>query len=233
MKNSLLKNKNYLKLLSASVITRFGDALDSIALSWLVYILTGSKILMGLLFAVSFIPNLIFLPFAGVLADIGSKKHITIIGDIGRGVSVSCIAILFYLEYLQVWHLFVFIIINSLFESFANPSRSSLLPSILPEDQYTSGSSYLTSASTFGDLIGVGLAGVIIAIVGAWGAILIDGITFFIAAAIMSLLKIKETSSRKQGERTTLGTFVNMIKEGFDYIKNKKLLLSIVFLGAF
>lgn len=128
MNSSLLKNKNYIKLLSASVITRFGDALDSVALSWLVYVLTGTK------------------------------KHIAIIGDIGRGISVSCIAILFYLEYLQVWHLFVFIVINSLFESFANPARSAMFPSILPEDKFTSGSSYLTSASTFGGAI-VGFVG--------------------------------------------------------------------------
>jgi DHA3 family macrolide efflux protein-like MFS transporter len=76
MNNILFKNPNYLKLILATFITRFGDSLDSIALSWLVYIITGSKLLMGTLFAVSFLPNIIILPFAGVLADILSKKSL-------------------------------------------------------------------------------------------------------------------------------------------------------------
>lgn len=233
MKSKLFKNKNYVKLMGATIVTRFGDAVDSIALSWMVYVLTGSTVLMGLLFAISFIPNIVGLPFAGVLADIASKKKITVIGDLGRGISVSIMAVMYYFDVLEVWHLFIFIIINSLFEAFATPSRTSMVQEILKEDEYVSGSSYLSSASTFGELVGISLAGVFIAVIGIWGAILIDGITFFVSAIMVKCIHIKEIKALKDGDKVNIRNFLGMIKDGFLYVKSQKTILSIILLGAF
>ena len=66
MDKKIFKNGNYTKLVLATLITRFGDAVDSIALSWMVYIMTGSEVLMGTLFMVSILPYVIILPFSGL-----------------------------------------------------------------------------------------------------------------------------------------------------------------------
>ena len=65
----LFSQRVYLFNLIAGLISRFGDSVDSIAYAWMVYTLTGSKLLMGSLFAVNAVPNIIFSPFAGVLVD--------------------------------------------------------------------------------------------------------------------------------------------------------------------
>ena len=167
-------NKNYTKLLTGVFITRFGDSIDSIAFSWLVYIMTGSRVLMGSIFAISILPNIIVLPFGGVIADTFNKKTIAIIGDVLRGISVATLAIFYYFNILEVWHLFVFVSINSLFESFANPARGSMLQSLVEPEDYMKGSSWLGTSSQFGALIGLSVASVLIALVGIWGTILID-----------------------------------------------------------
>ncbi|MBI9011210.1 MAG: MFS transporter [Clostridiales bacterium] len=227
----MFKNMNFLKVTIATVITRIGDSIDSIALSWLVYVLTGSKLLMGTLFAVSFIPNLLILPFSGVIADVVSKKKLTFMSDIFRGLSVSCLALVYYFNLLEVWHLFLFVVINSVFESLADPARSTLLPLIVKEDEYVSANGYLSTASTLGNLIGIGLAGAIIGFFGIWVAILIDGITFFVSGVLILSMKIKEINNKKL-QLSQINEYLNMIKEGFKFVKNDHLILSFVLFGA-
>jgi DHA3 family macrolide efflux protein-like MFS transporter len=229
---SIIINKEYAKLLLATFITRFGDSIDTIAFSWLVYVMTGSRVLMGSIFVVSVLPNLIVLPFAGVIADTFNKKTITIIGDILRGLTVASLAILFATNLLEVWHIFVFTIVNSIFESFADPARGSMMQSLVESNDYVKGSSYLGSSSQLGVLVGLAVAGVLISVIGIWGTILIDAFTFFASAILISSMKFKDSRKESLKIQTFKGFFKPII-EGFKYLFTKKILLIVVLLAAF
>ena len=226
----MLINKNYTKLLTATIITRIGDSIDTIAFSWLVYVMTGSRALMGGIFIMSVLPNLIVLPFAGVIADLFNKKHLVILSDILRGVFVLGLAVLYVTDLLQVWHLFAFVFANNIFESVANPSRTGLIQGILNPDEYTKGNSYISSGSSFGSLVGLGVAGILIGIIGIEGAILIDAITFFVSALLIRLMNIEYIKQTE--EKQSISLYVRMIKDGFLYLKGKRLLVSLLLLSA-
>ena len=85
----LVAYKSFIKLILASVISRFGDSIDAIAYSLMIYELTGSTLLLGTILAVNAIPGIIFSPFSGVLVDRFSKRKAAVIGDIGRARVVS------------------------------------------------------------------------------------------------------------------------------------------------
>lgn len=227
-----LINKEFTKLSIATFITRFGDSVDSIAFSWLVYVMTGSRELMGAIFAISILPNIIVLPFAGVLADTFNRKKLTIIGDVSRGISVTILAIFYFYGILEVWHLFMFVILNSLFESVANPARGSMLQALVNDDEYVKANGYLSSASNLGGLIGISLAAVFIGLLGIWGAILIDGITFFVSAIIIFIIHYTYEPPTN-GSKQKIKDFFVMIKEGFVYIGGKKFIIGLMILGAF
>jgi DHA3 family macrolide efflux protein-like MFS transporter len=225
-------NKNYTNVLLATFITRFGDSIDSIAFSWLVYTMTGSRVLMGSIFAISIIPNIIVLPFGGVLADVFNKKTITVLGDILRAISVSALAILYLFNMLEVWHLFLFVTMNSLFESFADPARGGLLPNLIEEDDYMKGSSWLGTASQFGGLIGLSVAGVLIAFIGIWGTILVDGFTFLLSALLIFLIKF-EDRREEVTQKPKIKDYFVLIGEGLTYLKSKKILVILLLLAAY
>lgn len=225
-------NKNYSKLLAATFITRLGDSLDSIAFAWLVYVMTGSRVLMGGIFVVSVLPNLIILPFAGVIADSYNKKVITAIGDVSRGIFVALLALLYVLNALQVWHLFAFVAINNIFESFADPSRGSILKSLITDEDMVKGNSYLTSARTIGSIIGISLAGVIIGFIGVWACIIIDAITFFISAILIVSMKYKDHTDEEDHVKPDLRGSLKMIVSGFRYLKGKSFLVTLVIFSA-
>ncbi|MCX7885488.1 MAG: MFS transporter [Caloramator sp.] len=194
----LLKYKSFMIKLIAYSISRFGDSIDAIAYAWMVYELTGSKLLMGTLFAVNAIPNIVLSPFAGIFADRHSKKKIIILGNLFRGIVVSFTAILFYYNLLRPWHLFIFTVLNSTFESFISPANSVLNASLVPKELYLTANSFTSSVNTFSELIGLALAGVIISIFKISGAILIDGMTFFIACILLSFIKYTENIEIKK-----------------------------------
>ncbi len=225
-------NKNYTKVLIATFITRFGDYIDSIAFSWMVYVMTGSRVLMGTIFAISIIPNIIILPFAGVIADKYNKKIITVLGDLLRSLAVAVLAVLYFLNVLEVWHIFLFVSINSTFESFADPARGSILPNIIEEDDYVKGSSWLGTARNIGALVGLSIAGILIAVIGIWGTILVDAFTFLFSGLLILSMNFKD-KREEVTQKPKIKDYFILIREGFAYLKTKQILVALLLLASF
>lgn len=194
-KLGLFAERNYLILLAAKAISRFGDSLDSIAYSWMVYLLTGSKLLMGTLFAVSIMPNIVLSLFSGVLVDRWSIKRIVVITGAGRGMIVFVTGLMFYLGFLAPWHLFVFAVINSSFEAFSTPAELSLVRKVLPRELLLKGNSFTSAISRTAEIIGLGAAGTIIAWLGISSALWIDAGTFFTSALLLSFLSLRQAAA--------------------------------------
>lgn len=226
--------KSFMYLLLARVISRFGDSVDSIAYSWMVYMLTGSKLMMGTLFALNFIPNLAFSFFAGTLVDRWSKKHVAALTYLGRGLIVCFTAFLYWQGWLLPWHLYVLTLLTSTLECFASPAELALVPQLLPKDQLLSGNSFSTSATRAAELAGMAAVGGIIASLGISAAILVDGLTFTIAAALILLIRgAGRTSPAPHRNAVQDSSFFQELQEGLQYLKSNKLLITIVIAAAF
>ncbi|MDF2674326.1 MAG: major facilitator superfamily 1, partial [Clostridiales bacterium] len=194
---------------------------------WMVYTLTGSKLLMGTLFAVNAIPNIVLSPFSGVFADHFKKKRTIVICDLGRGLVVMLTAILFGLGHLRTWHLFAFTIMNSTLETFSQPVRTSIMPLMLTKEQFLGANAISSSISSLAQLIGLGAAGFLIATIDISGAIFVDALTFFISAILIFLMVVK--GDVKSDRKLDTKTYVADLSEGFKYIaKNKLILLTVL-----
>ncbi|WP_425447386.1 MFS transporter [Dethiothermospora halolimnae] len=224
---NLIAHKNYLKLLIANAISRFGDSIDSIAFAWMIYILTGSNVLMGSILAINALPNILFSPFAGTLVDKYSKKKIIIITHIGRGIIVLITALLYFLGMLKPWHLFILTFINSTFETLNIPAVFAIMPSLVDKELFLTANSFSKSLYKLMGLIGISIAGGIIATIGVSGAIMIDGITFAIAAMVTFFIKV--TEKRNNNINLDFKTYIKEVGAGFKYVKkNHIIIISIV-----
>lgn len=222
--------RSFMTMMVANLISRFGDSLDSIAFGWMIYVLTGSKLLLGTILAVNALPNILFSPFAGVLVDRLKKKNVIVIGYIGRGAIVSLTAFLFLTNLLQPWHLFVFTFINSTLETFTNPALSSIMPLLLPKELFLTANAFSSSAYQTAELIGLIVAGSTIAFFGISGAIFVDGATFFLAALLISAISLK--GDTRSNQSLTSNTYFTEFKEGFSFIKNNTMLITTILLFA-
>lgn len=91
----LLSQRQYIQLLLADTINRFGDSIDVIAYSWIMYEITGSASLMALVVGLNFVPTVFLTPFAGAFVDRISKKRVMALADLLRFVFVAAIVTLY------------------------------------------------------------------------------------------------------------------------------------------
>ena len=181
----ILKQKEYLKIMMASLINRFGDSIDAIAFTWLVYAITGSASWSALIFAVNQLPSVLVQPFAGAMVEGMNKKRLMVVTDLIRGIITAGLAVLYLADRLNPWVLFGFTLINSSVEAFRLPASLAVVPKILEKKYYEYGTALKSTLSTVVELIGLGAAGVIIGTLGIGTAIAIDGISFFGSAFIL------------------------------------------------
>ncbi|MCM1154387.1 MAG: MFS transporter [Roseburia sp.] len=214
----LLTQRQYLKLISADLINRFGDSIDAIAFTWLVYAITGNAGWSALIFAINQLPSILVQPFAGALVEGMDKKKLMVFADIIRGITTLSLALLYIGEWLTPYMMLLFTLINSSVEAFRLPAALALVPKILEEKYYAHGKSLSASLNTLVQFIGLGAAGFIISFFGIGCAIAIDGISFFGSALILAFLKVQEKGLRK--EKLRIKEYFATLKNGLIYLKN-------------
>lgn len=228
---ALVKNRTFMTIQAANLVSRFGDSIDAIAFAWLVYGLTGSTLLMGALFAVNALPNILFAAFSGVFADHFRKQTTIVLCHLGRGAVVATGAVLFLTGHLEAWMLFVLTFLNSTLETFAVPAHGALAVHLVEKEQLAEAQGLAGSLSTVAQLAGLAAAGVVIAWVGVGGAILMDGILFVVAGALTAMAKIP-SDTRKPGPMNR-STWWSDLKEGLRFMGTSRPLLVALFLALF
>ncbi len=226
----ILKQTEYLKIILAGLINRFGDSIDAIAFTWLVYAITGNAAWSALVFAANQLPSVLVQPFAGALVEGMDKKKLMVITDIVRGITTSGLAILYLVGGVDPWILLTFTLINSTVEAFRLPAALAVMPLILEEKYYAYGTSLSSTLSTIVQLLGLGVAGVIISAFGIGTAIAIDGISFFGSALILSLLRLRETNLRKGSLRAK--EYIETLKDGLHYLKDQPVIRNFCLLSV-
>ncbi|MBI9012871.1 MAG: MFS transporter [Clostridiales bacterium] len=221
---TLLSYKAVAKIMLSRIISRFGDSLDVIAFSWLVYELTGSALMLGGIYAANILPNLLLSPFVGPLVNYLPKKLVVVLGDLLRGIFVLSAALLFSIGLLESYHLFIFTVLNSTVEVFVMPVKASVNQKLIPEDLYAVANGSMGSIIGLSQLLGYGSAGFIIATLGIKGAMIIDATTFLISGVIISTILFPK--SKKQ-EFTTSNYFEDL-KKGYSFITKDSILVKII-----
>lgn len=227
----ILQQKEYLKIILAGLINRFGDSIDVIAFTWLVYAITGSAAWSAAVAAVNQLPSVFLQPFAGALVEGMEKKRLMVATDIIRGAITVGTAALYLGNRLSPWVLLGFTLANSTVEAFRLPASLAITPKVLEEKYYEFGTSLNSTLSRAIELIGLGAAGIVIGIFGAGAAIAIDGASFFGSAWILSFLHVKEGSLRKG--KLPIKEYMATLKDGFCYLKGQPVIRNFCLFAIF
>lgn len=172
-------------LLAGNAISRFGDALDTVAFGWLVYRLTGSTLMMGMLYTVNALPGLIFGLAGGLLADRRPPARTFALLCALRGALVMLIAVLALLNRCPVYMLFVFTALNSTCEALGSPAAQKLPSLLLPAPSLDGYLGLQQGLQTGAELLGYAMSGFVIALLGMGHALLVDAATFLACAALV------------------------------------------------
>ncbi len=220
--SSVLKAEtNFRYMIFANCISRFGDSVDAIAYSWMVYQLTGSKAWLTVILGVNMIPTVLFQPFLGGFTEYCNKKKIIVMCDISRGCVVLATCMLLFLHVIRPWHLLVLTFINSSIEALRIPNGTAILPQILKQEYYKTAISLDQGVRRTAELAGTGCAGIIVGCIGMEGALFVDVVTFLVSGLLLSFLKIEDR--KEENKIFQFHSYMESLKEGAVYFKKSNL----------
>ncbi len=164
-----------------------GTWIQIVAMSWLVYRLTDSAFMLGLVTFLSQVPSFFLSPFAGVYIDRWNKHRILMVTQTIAMLQAFTLAVLTLTGFIQVWHIMLLSIILGLTNAFDMPVRHAFVIEII-EDRKDLGNAIALNSSlvNISRLIGPAVAGIIIAKFGEGICFMVNGITF--VAVIIALL---------------------------------------------
>ena len=223
----LFKEKEYSKLLISNLVNRFGDSLDAIAFTWLIYHITQSASWAVLIFGLNVLPNIIVQPFVGPIVEKMDKKKIIVFSHLARGIIISAFVLIYMFGRVNPFIMAGFTLLITTIESFNLPAAGAFVPMVVKKENLSHAMSLNQSLSSAVSLIGTGAAGIIIAKFGVQFTMMIDAATFFIAMIGILLIRNYEdnTEATPQKSQTDL-SYRTMLKDGFKYVLGNKILVN-------
>lgn len=203
-----LRSRNYRIYFIGQGVSLIGTWMQTVALSWLVYRLTGSVFLLGVIGFTSQIPTFVMAPFTGVISDRHNRLTILKLTQFFFMVQSLAMALLVLFKVVEPWHIVVLSIIFGIISAFDAPARQSLVMDLIDDKAYVGNAIALNSAIFNGArLIGPAVAGIVIAIVGEGICFLINSVSFIAVLLALTLIRIvvKQESSGPAGFRESLG----------------------------
>jgi MFS family permease len=228
-RRSLFRHRDFVKLWTAETISQFGTQVTLLALPIIAAsTLNVTPFEFGLLGAIEFLPFILLSLPAGVWVDRLRRRPILIAGDLIRAASLVSIPIAFAVDGLTIWQLYIVGFVNGCATVFFDVAYQSYLPALVERDQIVEGNSKLQTSQSAAQITGPGIAGVVIGMVTAPFAILLDSLSFVVSALFMFAIRRHEPAPEPQvddaGNRASMRTEIG---EGLRYIITHPFLRSI------
>ena len=223
-----LRYRNYRLFFAGQCISLIGTWMQQIALSWLVYRLTHSVFLLGMVGFVGQFPTFLFAPFAGVLSDRWNRHHILIFTQSMSMLLAITLAILVLTGAIAVWHILLLTLFLGCVNALDIPTRQSFVIYMIDKREDLGNAIALNSAMFNGArFLGPSVAGLLIAAVGEGICFLLNGLSYL--AVIAALLAMKLSPVHSESMKTNM---LHDFKEGLAYTFGSQPIRSILLLLA-
>jgi MFS family permease len=227
-----LRHRNFRLFFFGQMISLVGTWMQTIAQQWLVYRLTGSATMLGVVSLVGVLPLLPMSLWGGSLADRFPRRSIITVTQTTMMVLAFILAVLTWTGTVQVWHVIVLSVVLAMVNAVDIPARQAFIVEMVDGKEDLGNAIGLNSAIfNAARAIGPALAGVAVATTGEAGAFFINGLSFI--AVIISLLLMRLPSRPRLAQPSRLGSHLG---EAVRYVRGEQVvtvLISLVAVSAF
>ncbi|MTI82901.1 MAG: MFS transporter [Firmicutes bacterium] len=220
--------EKFLIIWSGQLLSAVGSGLTAFALGVFVFQKTHSAMSFSLIILFSFLPSFILLPFGGVLADRFDRKKMMICGDAGAITGLLFILLVMLSINMESWHIYIGVAISSVFAAIRNPAYKAAVSDLVAEKFYSQASGLIQLAGSAQYLVSPIIAGFLISVFDIKLVLIIDIITFLIAAAAVFMIKKQNATPKKHEKHEFLPDMV----DSFRYLLSQKGILCLVLLTS-
>ncbi len=214
----VLRRRDFRNVFLAQTVSVFGDGITPVALTFAVLDLTGSGTDLGFVLAAQSVPLVALALVGGVWADRLPRAALMMASDLVRAAVQITAAVLLLTGAAQIWQLAVLAAFHGAAEAFFRPAAGAILPQIVPPGQLQQANALMGMSDNFGWMVGPAVAGVLVAVIGAGGAIAIDGATFLVSAAFLARLHVPAIARTE----AAVHGFLAELRAGWQEVKSRR-----------
>ena len=223
-----LKFTNYRNFWIGQLISLIGSWMQMIAMGWLVYDLTSSKLLLGLINGIAGIPVLLLMPIGGIFADRMSKRKLMLVTQFSFAILAFMIGVLISTGRINFWNLAFIAFLMGIVNAADTPANQSFVVELVDRKVLSNAIALNSFAFNAARVVGPAVAGYIIGIAGIEACFYMNSLSFFVL--IFALFYMKGDFSPKADSSSSVK---HALLEGLRYIMKNKKILSLISLIAF
>jgi MFS family permease len=223
-----LKSRNYRLFFSGQSVSLIGTWMTRVATSWLVFRLTHSAFLLGIVSFAGQVPLFFLAPIAGVWVDRWNRHKTLVVTQVLSMVQSFALAALALTGVIKVWHVIVLMLVQGVVNAVDMPARQAFLVQMVDDRADLPNAIALNSSMVnAARLIGPATAGVIIAAIGEGYCFLIDGVSYIAVIASLLVMRVDRPPARERNKN-----ILEELVEGWHYVGNFAPIRSILLLLA-
>ncbi len=209
-----LRHRNFRLFFSGQIISLIGTWMESVAQAWLIYRLTGSSALLGLVAFAGQVPVLLLGPLAGHAADRLPRRAIILCTQSAFMVIGLLLAALTLSGKVQIWQIFVLATLMGIVAAFDVPARQSFLVEMVGREDMMNGIALNSTMFNFARVAGPAIAGLIVAQIGEGWCFLLNGVSYIAVIAGLAMIRLGPLPERPP---STTSPWQN-IRDGYAFI---------------
>jgi MFS family permease len=223
---SSLRHRNYRLLFFGTSLSHVGDFIQAMAQSWLVWTMTGSPFLLGLVGFSQALPRLLLGAVGGAIVDRVERRRLLISTQVLAMVQAFVFWALVYFDRIQFWQVLVLVLFLGTVNTLNQTARHSLINNLVPRADLMNAIALNSSMANLAKIIGPSLGGILISIIGIAGCLFANAVSFLTIIATLVIMKFPESTDRAKHE----APFWQEVSEGYRFLRGERRLFSIILL---
>jgi MFS family permease len=226
-----LRHRNYRYFWIGQNLSLIGTWMQIVAQGWLIYRITDSAFMLGLVNLVGLLPVVPITLISGVISDRFSRRKVILIAETIMMVQAFGFALLIWLDIIQVWHMMALSFLLGAAAALEQPVRLAMIADLVGREDLPNAVALNSTLYNTSRIIGPAIAGFVVTFWGEAGCFLINGISY--GGVILALAVMRLPENERPGGELQIGT---KIMEGLQYIweeRNIRALMGIVAYSSF
>ena len=230
LEQKALFHRNYRLFMAGQTLSLIGTWIQRMAMMWLVYQLTNSAFLLGVVGFCEQVPIFLIAPFAGVFADRWDKHLALCRIEAFAAAQAFILGLLTLFGVVQIWHIIVLSLSLGIINAFEVPIRQSFVVDMVNRDKEALPNAIALNSTVFNlsRLIGPSIAGILISTVGEGWCFMANAFSYVIVLVSLLMMHLPKEKMKIETERQV---FLKL-KEGIQYIKKNKMMRSLLLMLA-
>ncbi len=213
-----LRYRDFRLIWFGQFVSILGTQIQTVALAWLVYTLTGSAAALGVVGLARAVPIILLSMFGGTLADQVDRRRLLLVSQSVLASFSALLAIFVSLGMANLAVLYGFAVVTAAASAFDGPTRQAIIPALVPRDRLANALTINVLAQDTAAVFGPAVGGLVLAALGTSTAFFIDAASFM--AVVAALIAMREHPPVPVVQRRGLAALV----DGLQFLRERSIL---------